>query len=279
MAEFIEQLIGWDLPGFLAYITNGKHLSWYASLRWTIGAALLGGLFALLFGMVGALAKRSHFWPLRTLGLTYISMVRGIPDVLFLIFFPLAFEIGVEQVTAQFVCTAAELNSPQWPPCPGAAWNLSSIEHFLLACLSFGIVFGAFTAHVLDGGLSAVPKGQLEAAHAYGYTKTQTFWHVHMPQMWVYALPGLSNIWLLLLKSTSLLSLLQIADIVQWAGRLGAPNFFASAGLVHGDWRAQYYFVLFVLYILMTVVSEKFFASLTRRASRGMATEGGRHVR
>ncbi|MCB1637544.1 MAG: ABC transporter permease, partial [Thiothrix sp.] len=83
-------------------------------------------------------------------------------------------------------------------------------------------------------------------------------------------LPGLSNVWLLLLKSTSLLSLLQITDIVAWAERLGTPNYLPMAGLVHPDWRWKYYLVLFVFYILMTLLSEKFFAWLQARASRGM---------
>ncbi|MGB0865754.1 MAG: hypothetical protein ACPGSC_04560, partial [Granulosicoccaceae bacterium] len=86
----------------------------------------------------------------------------------------------------------------------------------------------------------------------------------------VYALPGLSNVWMLLLKATSLLSLLQIADIVQWAGRLGAPNYFARVGPIHGDWRWKYYLALFVFYILMAMLSERFFNRLQARASRGM---------
>ena len=89
--------------------------------------------------------------------------------------------------------------------------------------------------------------------------------------MWVYALPGLSNVWLLLLKATSLLSLLQITDIVAWADRLGAPNYLPMAGLVHPDWRWKYYLVLFIFYILLTFISERFFSFLQARASRGMA--------
>jgi len=92
--------------------------------------------------------------------------------------------------------------------------------------------------------------------------------------MWVYALPGLSNVWMLLLKATSLLSLLQIADIVQWAGRLGAANYFPRVGLVHPDWRWKYYLVLFVFFILMTMLSERFFGMLQTRASRGMVVVG-----
>jgi len=122
--------------------------------------------------------------------------------------------------------------------------------------------------------MNAVPKAQLEAARAFGFSKHQVFWRFHVRQMWMYALPGLSNVWMLLLKATAFLSLLQIADIVLWADRLGAPNYFARAGLVHPDWRWRYYLVLFVFYIILTLISERVFNYLQRRASRGMVVVG-----
>ena len=278
MESFFTTLAEYDYAGALAYISNGKHVSWYASVRWTLGAAVLGSAFALLFGLIGAMLKCAQHPVSRLIGSGYIAMVRGIPDVLFLIFFPLAFEIGAEKLLAQIHCTAEELRGDLWPPCDKAQWSLSSIEYFLLACVSLGLVYGAFCANVLYGALQAVPKGQIEAAKAYGMSTRQTFRRIHLPQMWVYALPGLSNVWMLLLKATSLLSLLQIADIVQWAERLGAPNYFAVAGLVHGDWRWRYYLVLFLFYILLTLISEWGFRKLTRKVSRGMVTEGGQNA-
>ena len=83
----------------------------------------------------------------------------------------------------------------------------------------------------------------------------------------VYALPGLSNVWLLIVKATSLLSLLQIADIVLWADRLGAPNFLPAVGLVHGDWRWRYYLVLFVFYMILK--SREAFAAAIPSATCG----------
>lgn len=277
LALWISQTLGEDwLASWstnLAYLTNGKHLAWYASVRFTIFAALFGAALAVLFGLMGAAARRSRLPPLRWFGQIYTTMVRGIPDVLFFLFFPLAFEQLVEYIFALQRCSAAELAGGSWPPCSAAQWYLSTTEYFIMACVSLGIVYGAFAANVIHGAMTAVPKGQLEAAHAYGFSRRQVFWRFHVRQMWVYALPGLSNVWMLLLKATSLLSLLQIADIVQWAGRLGAANYFPRAGLVHPDWRWRYYLVLFVFYILLTFLSEKFFAYLQRRTSRGMAIE------
>ena len=270
--EWLGGLLGADLADKLAYITNGKHLAWYASLKYTLIAGVAGAVLAVLFGLLGAAAKLSRIAPLRWIGNVYTTMVRGIPDVLILLFFPLAFEQGVEYVVSRFKCTPEQLaTATGWPPCDAAQWFLSSTEYLIMACVSLGFVYGAFAANVIYGAMQAVPRGQLEAAHAFGFSDKQVFWRFRVRQMWIYALPGLSNVWLLLLKATSLLSLLQITDIVAWADRLGSPNYLAMAGLVHPDWRWKYYLVLFVFYILMTMLSERFFGALQARASRGMA--------
>jgi ABC-type arginine transport system, permease component len=264
-----------DLAFWLGYLTNGKHLTWYASVQFTILAALMGGALAVVFGLAGATLKSSRFAVLRLIGTVYSSIVRGVPDVLFFLFFPLAFEQTVEWVIATQVCSpdAIAAQTAAWPPCREANWFLGTTEYLLLASVSLGLVYGAFASNVIYGAMRAVPRGQLEAARAYGMSATQVLWRVHIRQMWVYALPGLSNVWLLLIKATSLLSLLQIADIVLWADRLGAPNFLPAVGLVHDDWRWRYYLVLFVFYILATFVSEKGFEALMRRAGRGILSE------
>lgn len=272
LLSWITETFGEGVAFWVGYLANGKHLTWYASVQYTLAAALLGGACALLFGLVGATLRNARFGPARLAGTVYINMVRGVPDVLFFLFFPLAFEQLVELISAQSVCSAADLvaNEGRWPPCAAANWRLGTLEYLLLACVSLGIVYGAFTANVISGAMRAVPQGQLEAARAFGMTPAQVLWRIHIRQMWIYALPGLSNVWLLLIKATSLLSLLQIADIVLWADRLGAPNYVRSAGLVHPDWRWAYYSVLLVFYILVTFLSEKAFAALTRWAGKGM---------
>lgn len=265
--HFSEETATW-----FDYFTNGKHLAWYASVRFTLFAAVFGALLAVLFGVLGAAARRAAFAPLRWLGLAYTTMVRGIPDVLFFLFFPLAFEQAVEFIMSRRLCSAEELAAATaWPPCQAAQWYLSTTEYLIMACVSLGIVYGAFAANVVHGAMNSVPKGQLESARAYGFSNRQIFWNFQVRQMWVYALPGLSNVWMLLLKATSFLSLLQISDIVQWADRLGAPNYLARVGMVHPDWRWKYYFVLFLFYILLTVISERVFEWLQKKAGRGMA--------
>ncbi len=265
LPEWLARWLGADGIDTLDYLTNGKHMAWYASVQYTLIAAVAGAALAVVFGLLGAAAKQSTFFLLRAVGNVYTTMIRGIPDVLFLLFFPLAFEQLIEWFLALHFCAADN------PGCKEAQWFLSTTEYMVLACVSFGIVYGAFAANVIHGAMQAVPRGQLEAAQAFGFNAKQVFWRFKVRQMWVYALPGLSNVWMLLLKATSLLSLLQITDMVAWADRLGAPNYLAMAGLVHPDWRWKYYLVLFIFYILMTMLSERVFAALQARASRGMA--------
>ncbi len=278
MLEFLpEWFVAWfseESQEMMAYLTNGKHLTWYASVRYTLLAAVLSAVFAVFFGLIGAALKHSGFFLFRWIGNFYTAIVRGIPDILFILFFPLVIEQGVEYFIAQSRCTAEQLASTVWPPCDAAQWYLTTNDYLLMASLSLGIVYGAFAANVIYGAMQAVPKGQLEAASAYGFSQKQVFWRFKVRQMWVYALPGLSNIWMLLIKATSFLSLLQVTDIVYWAGLLGAANYFPKAGMVHANWNFQYYFVLFIFYILLTMFSEKFFDALQRKASRGMSVVG-----
>src|SRR5690606_4945256 len=96
------------------------------------------------------------------------------------------------------VCPAAKLplsSSPQW---------VHESYGFALAVLTFAIVFGAFAANVLYGAMRAVPRGQIETAEAYGMSEGQAFRRILVPQMWIFALPGLSNLWLILVKATPL---------------------------------------------------------------------------
>jgi polar amino acid transport system permease protein len=267
---------GGDIAYWAAYLTNGKHQGWYASVQFTLFAAFAGALVALGLGLGGAALRNAPFAPFRWLGMGYINIVRGVPDVLFFLFFPLVFEQATEAVIATQVCDPGEvaLRVNQWPPCEAANLHFGTLEYLILASVSLGIIYGASTANVVSGAMNAVGRGQLEAARAFGMSGRQVLWRIHIRQMWIYALPGLSNVWMLLIKSTSLLSLLQIVDIVRWAERLGAPNFNRAAGAVHGDWRWGYYLALLVFYIALTFASEKAFAALTRWAGRGVLATG-----
>ena len=106
-------------------------------------------------------------------------------------------------------------------------------------------------------------------------SQRQIFRHVLVPQMWVYALPGLGNLWMVLVKATPLLFLLGVEDIVYWARELGGSKTPRFTDYPHGDWRMWYFLALLVFYLLLTAISERAIARAMKRLTRGQATTGG----
>ncbi len=162
MPGWLASLVGPDVTFWLEYLTNGAHRAFYASFGYTLAAALFGGVFAILFGLGGAALRRSRLLPVRAVGAGYALVVRGVPDVLFLLFFPLAFEQAVEWVIAQRVCTPENAGTGAWPPCPDANIFFSTAGYLAIACVSLGFVYGAFASSAIHGALNSVPKGQIE---------------------------------------------------------------------------------------------------------------------
>ena len=266
------------------YLTNEKHQLLYASLGTVLLLMAIVAPVAMLFGFGGAVAARSHVMPIRLIGKAYTAMVRGIPDIIFFMFVPIAldqlFEVirhkikcpdwkdAIWQGSDFVVCAEAKL------PLSASPQSVHEIYGFLMAVLAFSIVFGAFAANVLYGAMQAVPRAQIETAEAYGMTRRQAFRRVLVPQMWVYALPGLSNLWMILIKATPLLFLLGVKDIVYWARELGGSKTQAYE-YPHSDWRLWYFLGLLVFYLCFTKVSEIVLTRLSARLSRGQATAAG----
>lgn len=267
------------------YLTTGKHMAFYQSFGIVLVLLAITAPVALMFGFAGATAARSRIWPISLLGKSYTAIVRGVPDIAFFMFFVIALDQGFEYLRHQVkcsdwsepvrqgndfvVCAQAKLplsTSPQW---------VHETYGFALAVLTFAIVFGAFAANVLFGAMKAVPRAQLETAEAYGMSSRQTFWRIMVPQMWVYALPGLSNLWMILIKATPLLFLLGVEDIVYWARELGATKTAKFSDYPHGNWNAYYFGGLLVFYLLLTSISERVYKRLSLRLSHGQATAAG----
>lgn len=267
------------------YLTTGKHLNLYYSVITVLVLLGITAPTALAFGFIGAMSARSRVLPLRWLGRGYIAIVRGVPDIAFFLFFVIALDQAFEYIRHRvkcpdwtepvrqgndfIVCQAAKLplgESPQW---------VHETYGFLLAVLTFAIVFGAFAANVLFGAMRAVPRAQLETAEAYGMSSRQTFWRILVPQMWVFALPGLSNLWMVLTKATPLLFLLGVEDIVYWARELGGTALPRFTDYPHGDWRMWYFMALLVFYLGLTKVSEVVLDRLMQKLTHGQATTAG----
>ncbi len=270
------------------YLTSGKHLDFYWSFVVVLMLLAITAPAALACGFAGATAARSRILPVSLLGKGYAAIVRGVPDIVFFLFFVIALDQGIEWTKHQIVCpdwTEPVRQGLEFRVCPEAKVPLgasSAIWHqaygFGLAVFTFAIVFGAFAANVIYGAMGAVPRAQLETAEAYGMSHGQVFRRILVPQMWVYALPGLSNLWMILIKATPLLFLLGVKDIVFWARELGGSKTQAYE-YPHPDWRLFYFLGLLVFYLAFTRISEIALARLSARLSRGQATAGGEALR
>ena len=257
------------------YLTTGKHMAFYGSFLTVIALLALTAPLAMLFGFGCALASRSAIMPVRLIGKGYTAMVRGVPDIVFFLFMPIAFDQIFEYIRHKIYCpdvTEPVRQGNDFVVCKMAKLPLSSADQwvheiygFMLASLSFAIVFGAFAGNILYGAMKAVPKSQIETAASYGMTERLIFRRIIMPQMWLYALPGLSNLWQILIKATPLLFLLGVEDIVYWARELGGAKT-SAFDYPHPDWRLWYFLVLLVFYLLVTYGSEKLFARFIAKA-------------
>ncbi|GAD55765.1 ABC transporter permease [Limimaricola cinnabarinus] len=266
------------------YLTTGKHLAFYGAFGTVLLLLAVTAPVALAFGFGGAVAARSRIAPLSWLGRAYIAVVRGVPDIAFFLFFVIALDQGIEWLRHKAKC-------PDWDQpirqgsdfvvCAEAKMPLSTsaqwvheVYGFWLAVFTFALVFGAFAANVLYGAMRAVPQAQIETAEAYGMTRRQVFRRITVPQMWVYALPGLSNLWMVLIKASPLLFLLGVEDIVYWARELGSTKTPQFTAYPHGDWRMWYFLFLLVFYLAFTRISEIVLDRIMLRLSHGQATLG-----
>ncbi|WP_372840134.1 ABC transporter permease [Phaeovulum sp.] len=272
----------------LCYLTTGKQVLFYWSFLTVLTLMAVTAPIALAFGFGGALATRAQFAPLRWFGKGYTSMVRGVPDIVFFLFVPVALDQGLEYLRHKVLCpdwTEPVRQGSDFVVCAAAKLPLSSspqsvheLYGFVLAVVAFSVVFGAFAANVLAGAMHAVPHAQLETAEAYGMSRRQVSRRILIPQMWVYALPGLSNLWMILIKATPLLFLLGVSDIVYWARELGARKS-QIYEYPHPDWRLWYFLALLMFYLTMTKVSEVVLRRVTSRLTRGQATMAGEAMR
>ena len=206
-----------------------------------VGFGALG--VAILFGLVGSAGKLARHWLPRQIAFLYTTIVRGIPELVLLI----VLYYGVPTVVQSLVRGMV----------PGYRLDFNPV---VTAIVVIGMIYGAFMTEVFRGAFLAVPHGQLEAARAYGMSRFQAFWRIHMPQMWRFALPGIGNVWMVLIKATALVSVIGLQDTLYWAGK-------ASEAL-HEPFK--FFLLAAIIFLGITWVSEQIFKYAEKRAARGV---------
>lgn len=210
----------------------------------TISLALLSAPLGFGGGLVLAFARRARLRVVRAVATAYATFFRGIPDLLalFIVYF------GLQALLDRL----------------GSAVGLSArieVSAFLAAAIALAAVTAAYSAEVWLGALRAVPPGQSEAAAALGLRPGRVFLSVVGPQLLRIALPGLGNLWTLLLKETSLVSTLAVLDLMRAAAEAARAT--RDPLLFYGAAAAGY--------LMLTIASGTVQTWLERRAARAYA--------
>jgi ABC-type arginine transport system permease subunit len=132
------------------------------------------------------------------------------------------------------------------------------VNGFVAACLSLGFVQGAYSTEVFRGAISTVPIGQYEAAAALGLSRRQIWWLVVFPQMFRMALPGLGNLWLVVLKESSLISVVGFSELLFTAKMAGGAS----------DNYLFFFNAVALAFLALSAGSAAIFGAIERRASR-----------
>ena len=209
----------------------------------TLALALASLVLAAALGLAFASARLSRSRGLAALSLAYTTLVRGVPDLVLMLLVFFGGQLAVNALAQQL-----------------GFEGYVDVDPFLAGTLTIGFVFGAYLSETFRGAFLALPAGQREAGLACGMGRAQVLLRIELPQMLRHALPALSNNWLVLVKSTAIVSVIGLDDMMlratQAAGATREPFvFYAAAGLI---------------YLAITSASEWGFKALQRRVSVGV---------
>lgn len=224
-----------DLQGFGPALIAGTLM--------TIKLALCALALGLVLGLLGALAKTSANKPLQWLGEAYSTIVRGVPELLWVL---LIFYGTINMVRG----LGALFGSPELEMSP-----------FTAGVLALGLCFGAYATEVFRGAILSIPQGQREAGLALGMTRPRIFWRLILPQMWRIALPGLGNLFMILMKDTALVSVISLGEVMRQAQ--------IATSVTKEPF--TFYMVAALIYLGLTAIATAGLYLLEKRASRGLS--------
>jgi len=229
---------------YLSYGDTGFGDELLAGTLLTLELALVSLAVGIFLGLITAAAKLSQNRFYRTLAHLYTEVVRGIPEMLvvLVVFFGAS-------VLIQIVATWFDYN------------EYIEVNAFVAGVFALGLVFGAFSSEVFRGAFLAVPKGQLEAAVACGMSNWQVFHRIRLPQMWRFAIPGLGNLWMVLLKDTSLISIIALDELLRWS-KVAAET---------SKQPFTFYLAAAAIYLFLTILSDLVRNYFEAKANRGIA--------
>ncbi len=222
------------LHGFLPLLLAGT----WVTIKLAVAALILG----LLLGITGASMKLSNSRIARSIARVLTSVVRGVPEllVLFLVYF--GGTIVLSKLFGKYI----------------------AVSSFIAGVSALALIFGAYATETFRGAYLAIPTGQFQAAAAYGFYGLKRLRRIILPQVWRHALPGLGNLWFVLLKDTALVSLIGLTDLMRATQNATAFTkqpftFFGACALIY------------LLLTSLSMIGQKY---ISKRVSRHIRVEG-----
>lgn len=225
---------GFGLGGWGGELAQGALL--------TLALAVATLPLGLGIGLAVALAKDAKSAVLRSAGEAYTTIFRGVPELLTLLLIYYGAQMLLQKLEAS---TGLPLNF--------------NIPPFAAGVLALALVFGAYSSEVFLAALRGVERGQIEAARSFGMKPALAFRRITAPQMIRIALPGLGNNWLVLLKDTSLVSVIALPDLLRMT----------SVAVERTREPFKFYAVACAIYLAMTAVSTVLIARAERISRQG----------
>lgn len=228
----ISQLLIAD--GWLVALMHGAVIS----LQISAGAFLLGLGIGLVVAMIKLKGSPWMLW----LANCYTTLYRAVPELLLIL---LLYYAGTDLLNAVL-----------------ASWGQTGVQvnGFIAAVLVLGIVQGAYSAEIIRGAIQAIPFGQIEAARSLGIERLLLLRRIILPSMLPLALGGLSNLWLILIKDSALISVVGYSELLS-IGKQAAGS--TKHYLV-------FYLTVAAIYLLMTLLSNVVFQLIERHSNRWM---------
>ena len=249
------ELMQWGPLGWLDEMTFATGL--------TLAVAMVGFLFGLVFGTLATVAKLSNSAVLRRTADAYTTIFRGVPDLLVIYLFYFGGSAVVTAIGRLF-----------------GVDGFIGLPGFLVGTLAIGIVSGAYQTEVIRGAYLAVPKGEIDAARAFGMSGFKLLRRIIVPQVLRYGLPGMGNIWQLVLKESALVAVVGLT-LIFYEVRIGDlvlvyetrfSDLLRQAHVAAGSTRQPFVFYITAVafYLVLTTASTWAFRRAETCATRGM---------
>jgi ABC-type arginine transport system permease subunit len=172
----------------------------------------------------------------------YTTLIRGLPELVLMLFIFYGGQIALNHVAER------------------QGWGYIDVPPYAAGVLTIGFIFGAYLTETFRGAILAIPKGQIEAAQAFGMARGAVLRRIVLPQMVRHAIPGFANNWLVMVKATALVSIIGLDDMVHRANLAAAAT----------REPFTFYVVIALIYLAITTVSIVLLSRLEKRFSLGV---------